>query len=213
MTGEAAGSSLEPSVHAYARDSVDDFLAAAAAEKEQLRRVIADAEARERRARASIGMQRVMVSMLLEAQREIADERERAELEAADIVAAAETEAMAIVQAARNEVGAPGGSRVAPYERRTTVEERAAVAFGVETATLDLASAERREQDDQRRLHPSRSEYPSAGAGATSGNGFTRDSGLPTSSLSAFDSGEDERFFAYLRGALADDQPLGPRFD
>jgi cell division septum initiation protein DivIVA len=28
-----------------------------------------------------------------------------------------------------------------------------------------------------------------------------------------FDSGEDERFFAYLRGALADDQPLGPRLD
>src|SRR5262245_50360015 len=114
MTGEAAGSDLVSSVHAYARDSVDDFLAAAAAEKEQLRRAIGDAEARERRARASIGMHRVMVSMLLEAQREIADERERAELEAADIVAAADAEAVVIVQSALDEVAARGGRPVTP---------------------------------------------------------------------------------------------------
>jgi hypothetical protein len=213
MTGESAGSGLEPAVHAYARDSVDDFLAAAEVEKEHLRRVIAEAEARERRARASIGMQRVMVSMLLEVQREIADERERAELEAADIVAAADQQAVSIVQAARDEVAGAGGPRVGSYPRRSPVDERPALALDPESTTLDLASAERREQDDQRRLHPSSPEYPSAGAGATSGNGFARDSGYPTSSLSTSDAGEDERFFAYLRGALADDQPLGPRAD
>ena len=45
MTGEAAGSGLEPSVHAYARNSVDDFLAAAEVEKEHLRAAIAESEA------------------------------------------------------------------------------------------------------------------------------------------------------------------------
>jgi hypothetical protein len=198
MTGDAASTGLEPSVHAYARTAVDDFHAAAASEKDQLRRVIADAEARERRARASIGMHRVMVSMLLEAQREIADERGRAELEAADIVAAADAEAMAIVHSARDEAAARGARRVGSPD--------------VESSTLDLTAVERVEQDDQRRHRPSSPDHPSVGS-ATSGNGFTRDRGSLSSPTGAFDAGEDERFFAYLRGALADEQPLGPRFD
>src|SRR5262245_61875997 len=122
MTPE--GTELELSVHAYARDAVEDFLAAADAEKDQLRLAIAESDARARRARASIGMHRVMVSMLLETQRDCAEMREEAELDAAEIVAAAEDEAHAIVDAARREVATRGPQR---------------------GPTIDLAAAERAE--------------------------------------------------------------------
>jgi hypothetical protein len=73
---------------AYTRRTVDDFLAAAATERDRLRAEIAAAEARERRARASLGVHRVMLSMFLETQREIAKIRADAEAEAEHVVAA-----------------------------------------------------------------------------------------------------------------------------
>ncbi len=71
MESDTVTSTDDQLVHAYSRDAVDDFLAAAEAERVRLRGIVTDAEARSRRARAAVGMQRVMVSMLLETQREV----------------------------------------------------------------------------------------------------------------------------------------------
>src|SRR5215813_9209404 len=101
MQADSPVPALEPSASLYARQAVDDFLTAATAERERLELTIAEAKARTDRARAVIGMHRVMVSMLLETQHELDALREAADREAQAIVSNAEEDARAIVQAAR----------------------------------------------------------------------------------------------------------------
>jgi cell division septum initiation protein DivIVA len=78
---------LDVPVHGYSRAELDAFLASVAVERERLEAAIAADEERTRTARAALGTHRIMVSMLLEAQREIDDIRARAEAEAALILA------------------------------------------------------------------------------------------------------------------------------
>jgi hypothetical protein len=80
------------SVVGYAREIVEDFLEAAGRERVRLQATIRDAESRERRARAAIGLSSVMATMFLEAQREIAELRSDAEAEAAKILTIADCE-------------------------------------------------------------------------------------------------------------------------
>jgi hypothetical protein len=153
----------------YSRAEVDDFLSAVASERTRLEAAIADANRRIAGARSSISMHRVMVAMLLDAQREFLDVRNRAQSEADEIVAAAELEARATIEAAR----APG-----------MVDERAGdAADDAPPPAIDLISGS----------EPT--------PGPTSFH-----NGSPPSSAPDDAAG----FFDYLRGALVDDQPLGP---
>lgn len=80
----------------YSRAEVDEFLAAASAERVRLESEIDDLQGRISRARSAIGMHRVMVAMLIDAQRELTDIREAAAAEAERIVRQAEGEVAAI---------------------------------------------------------------------------------------------------------------------
>jgi hypothetical protein len=73
----------------YSRTAVDEFHAAAAAERARLESVIADAGARLARAKAAVGLDRTMAEMLLDGQRQIEEIRRAAEVEAAAILAGA----------------------------------------------------------------------------------------------------------------------------
>jgi hypothetical protein len=188
----------EPVAAAYAREAVDDFMAAAASEQARLRALIADAEARTRRARAAVGMHRVMVGMLFETQHQIAEQRAGAEADAADILGRAEEEAQRILREARTDVGllAEREAEGWPFLPVDQVEELAPAAAGraepAHEPMLDLNGLGDR-----------------VGAHVTS-NAPDRDA---HSTKVGSGGPDDDRFFAYLRGALHDDQPLGPRAD
>ena len=139
------GTAAAQPIRGYSRAEVDDFLDAAARERSRLETEIADADRRVREARSAIGMHRVMVAMVLDAQRELTEVRRAAEREADAIIAAAELDAQQGVSAAP---------------------------IGPVTHMVDLTAAE---------------ESPATVA----------------------ESGSDE-YFEFLRGALADDGPLGP---
>jgi cell division septum initiation protein DivIVA len=95
----------------YSRAEVDDFLGAIATERLRLQAAIEDANRRITRARSAISMHRVMVAMLLDAQREFVEIRKRSQAEADEIVAAAELQARATIDVART--GAAARDRVA----------------------------------------------------------------------------------------------------
>lgn len=71
----------------YSRAAVDEFLAAADAERQRLEAAIADAQARLARATSAAGLQQTVVEMMLDAQREVADIRRAAEVASAGILA------------------------------------------------------------------------------------------------------------------------------
>ena len=151
----------------YARELVEDFRVAARAERAKLQAKIAYEESRARRARATVGVYRVMVGMLLETQRELAELRGAAETTAAETGRAAEEKAQVLLHAAHE------GSH-ADFDQRG--DQRWAPTGS--DSVLDLAGLER---DEQKSAQPTEAAPP------------------------------DDQFFAYLRGALADEQPLGPR--
>jgi len=160
---------LPQPVHGFPRAEVDAFLAAAASERVRLEAEIADANARIARARSAVGTHRVMVAMLLEAQRELTEIRRNAEVEAERILGAAELEAQSI------ERGAPSVS--------TSATAPAAGSAAGSAAAPTFAAAP---------SSPSRSPEPTIDLAAAANNG------------------KDDEFFDFLRGALTDDQPLGP---
>ena len=160
---------MHDGLQGYSRAEVDDFLSAVANERTRLEGAIADAHRRITNARSAISMHRVMVAMLLDAQREFLEVRKQAQREADEIVAAAELQAQATIEAA----GA-----------QDAFGERAGDAGGdAPQPSIDLIS---------------RSEPASAPTSFHNGS----------SPSSTSDSAEG--FFDYLRGALVDDQPLGP---
>ena len=90
----------------YSRAEVDDFLGAIATERLRLEAAIEDANRRITRARSAISMHRVMVAMLLDAQREFVAIRKRSQTEAEEIVTAADLQARATIDAARIDAAA-----------------------------------------------------------------------------------------------------------
>jgi cell division septum initiation protein DivIVA len=156
-----AQSESSTAIQGYSRAEVDEFLSAAASERQRLEREIADARGRIARARAALGMHRVMVAMMLETQRELGELRQNAERSAAAIVAAAERE--------RSPLGASMTSFGVPEPAPTQIIDLDAVDHSVSWADV-------------------------GGAAPASGNGS--------------DSGDE--YFDFLRGALADESPLGP---
>ena len=143
--------------HGYSRAELDEYLSSVGQERMRLEAVIAEDEERTRAARAALGTHRVMVSMLLQAQREIDDIRARAEAEAAVIMA----------------------SSSAP---------RAQV--------LDITRIE---------------QAVSAAAPHAGTNGVAAPLPSPSAPLASVGQDDSNEYFDFLRGALVDDAPLGPR--
>ncbi|MCU1457413.1 MAG: hypothetical protein JWL73_1505 [Actinomycetia bacterium] len=169
MESEIAVPPNEQPVRGYQRAAVEEFLAAAEAERARLNALIAEANDRAARARAAVGMHHVMVSMLLETQEELARRRTEADQRAAEILAAAEAEALAIERAP---------AAIAPAMTVSPPTPVASAPTGVyePPAAPEFAAMAPRLQSD------------------------TRD-----------DDGEADRFFEFLRRALHDEEPLGPR--
>jgi hypothetical protein len=181
MTAESIASSDSPSeaLRAYPRGAVDEFVAAAQAERTRLEAIISDAEARLRRARATIGMHRVMVGMVIETQREINEMRSDAERRAATILADATDQTSRILETARADSGAAewlagNGHRFVPPATDMTA------------ATIDLRD-------------PDGLEVAGLGQRWSGRSGRLAEGDQDTSV-----------YFNFLRGALNDDQPLGP---
>ena len=143
----------------YSRAAVDDFLAAAAAERSRLEIEIADARGRLGRAHVALGMHQTMLAMLTDTGRELEDLRRRTERQAAEAIANDEI---------RNRPSMPAP----PF-------------------AFDLTAAERAEHA------ASVVETPSTTEGSPYGEHAS--------------GGDDDAYFGFLRGALADDKPLGPR--
>jgi hypothetical protein len=96
-------SSAAAAIKWYSQNSVDEFLAAASEERGRLEAVIADATARAERARAALGVHRLMATMLLDTHRQLTERRREAELEAAQIIIDSERDAHRLLEAARAE--------------------------------------------------------------------------------------------------------------
>jgi cell division septum initiation protein DivIVA len=90
MNAEITDSGTAAPIQWYARSAVDDFLAQAAVRRTELEAAIAAANERAERARAALGLYRMMAAMLLETQRELQEMRRDAEAQAAEIVRGAE---------------------------------------------------------------------------------------------------------------------------
>jgi hypothetical protein len=174
---EAAG--LQP-MYAYPRATVDEFVRASEVEKQRLRTSIEEDEHRARRARAAIGMHHMMVSMLIETQRDLEELRRDAERVAAQIIATAS-------EGTRSPWPAPsGGSAPSPG----MPDGRGS------PMSIDLVA----EGNLDERREPVRSPFDVAPDGLAPNGHHTDDS----------DDASNE-YFAFLREALDDDEPLGPR--
>jgi cell division septum initiation protein DivIVA len=95
--GLEAPSPAGSAISGYSYAEVTDFLAAAAVERSRLEAELLDAESRIGRARSAIGLHRVMLAMLLDAQRELDEIRREAEGHATRILAGAERDATPVV--------------------------------------------------------------------------------------------------------------------
>jgi hypothetical protein len=93
--------------HGYSRTELDAFLLSVEDERARLEAAIAEDEVRTRAARAALGTHRVMVSMLLQAQREIDEIRARAEAEAAVVLLASSSPSAPVLDITRLEHGVP----------------------------------------------------------------------------------------------------------
>lgn len=172
--------------HGYPRDAVDEFLAAADAERARLEAVIREASGRAERARAPIGAQRLMMSMLLDTQRELSELRDSAATRAEKIIAEAEAQAREIVMLADPVPTPRPGFTTGPRPGGT-----GAASSSSTDRPIDLVGAEAADQK------PPPDSF-GAGSDGPRVNGHSK-------------STESDEFFDFLRGALADDQPLGPR--
>ena len=170
MDSDIAKPVSQQPVRGYQRAAVEEFLAAANAEKARLEALIADANERAAVARTAVGMHHIMVAMLVETQEELTRRRREADLQAAEIIAAAEAQALAI-------------------ERPTAMPEPAAVPAPAAAAPVV----------EGLRIHA-----PAATAEPVPAS--------PRLEVEGHDDDEEaDRFFAFLRRALSDEEPLGPR--
>jgi hypothetical protein len=178
MGDEVEPGGLEP-MYAYPRATVDEFIRASEAEKQRLVAAIEHDEHRASRARAAIGMHHMMVSMLIETQRELDQMRRDAERLAAEIIAAASNGR----SDPRHEGNAPGGSASGPLRERFA------------PTSIDLVAEDEAGLGSAPRVSLSDSVHQ-----VTSVPYETDDNDPETS-----------QYFAFLREALTDDEPLGPR--
>jgi len=160
---------------------VEEFLAAAGAERVRLEAEIADANGRSARARAAVGSHRVMVAMLLEAQQELGEMRREAEVEAEQILADAERRAQEI--------------------ERGTVAQAAPVTEMAFAATARSADGPAVAPSATGRFAPPATFVP--GEHGASGP-------LIDLAGERTEGAGDDDYFDFLRGALTDDRPLGP---
>jgi hypothetical protein len=86
MTAELTNQAPETRIEWYARTEVDSFLEAAARQRAELEAQITQAQTRAERARTAAGLHRVMATMVLDTQRELAAVRAEAEAKARVIV-------------------------------------------------------------------------------------------------------------------------------
>jgi hypothetical protein len=175
MDADIATPTSDQPVRGYQRAAVDEFLAAAQAERSRLETLIAEANDRTARARAAVGMHHIMVAMLVETQEELARRRREADQEAASIIADAEAQARAI----ESPPTAPEPLPPAAVFPAPPIAERPRI-HATEATSEPPSSAPRLQVD---------------GHNGHDGN----------------DDGEGDRFFAFLRQALSDEEPLGPR--
>jgi hypothetical protein len=159
---------------------VDEFIRASEAEKQRLAAAIADDEDRSRRARAAIGMHNMMVSMLIETQRELEELRRDAERSAAEIISAASDPGQVV----------PGSFDMSP-PLRPQMAVRPPGSYNI-----DLVAEARAD-----RVDGSACASP-LGPADTRGGDASGDLGT---------GAESNDYFAFLRGALTDEEPLGPR--
>jgi hypothetical protein len=177
-----ANDAVGNAVQGYSRAEVDEFLAAAAVERARLEAEISDARSRVGRARSAIGMHRVMVAMLLETQRELTELRSHADAEADAILAQAERDAAVILAGSGD-----GVARVAPV-----------APVGLPSAPIGPAAGE---------IHLGAADPASLVGAEPPVEAPTRPlaQGAPAEQT----AGSDD-YFDFLRGALADESPLGP---
>jgi len=169
MDGSLPDAALGQPTNGYPRAEVEKFLHDVARERARLEAEIEDSTRRIKRAEAAVGTHRVMVTMLMQTQRELAQIRKAGEAEADRILQEAESQARAIERGAGPLATAPKMNPGAP-----------------EPVGIDLT------------------DFPTAGA--TTGSAAWSTNG----DASVTNATNSDEFFAFLRGALLDDQPLGP---
>ena len=161
---------------------VDEFLSAADAERRRLQQVIADSTSREREARAAMSAHQVMLTMLLDTYHDLDERRRQAERDAAAVLEEADRDAREILIEARGSAGLPARAGSPIAGPFDTGREQ--------TSVIDLS-----EPKPFDRVSPAVA-------------------GSPVFAAAARANGHDEHassgYFDFLRGALEDDQPLGP---
>lgn len=165
----------------YERGAVEEFLAAGADRRAQLEATLLDATERAERARISLGLHRMMVSMFVQAQHDLANVRSQAEHRAAEIILAAERDVEMILPLAARGAG-DDASREEPI-----VEARADDEEAVDDPVIDLGATERRND-------------PFASLQLDGHDAWAR-----------ADGDDDEGFFAFLRGSMGNTDQLEPR--
>jgi len=180
---------IEPSAPAlgYPRSTFEEFVAAAEAERFRLHEEIASADRRAEDARAAASAYDVMLSVLVEAHGELTTRLADATRTAEQILEAARREARAIVQAERDDAE-PADPSVAPGDERGGLSD--VDAHDVDAHDIDLPMIEILEPERDRVAAPV----------FVGGNGRASDV-------------DADPYFDFLRGALADEEPLGPRAD
>jgi hypothetical protein len=171
----------------YPRAVVDDFVAALEAERTRLTNLIQDAEQRGASARLAVSNHEVMLTMLVDGQAEMLEREQRAQREATEILATADREAQSLLARAQ---GSPLDGDEAKDDDVVidlAASGEAENAEGVPRWDMSLNGSERS------------SNYADAAFAHANGNGANPPDG--------------DQYFDFLRGALADNDPLGPRAD
>jgi hypothetical protein len=182
----------------YSQSTVDEFLAAAAEERTRLVAALSEAKARQAETRSAIGMHRVMLSMLLEAQEELQTRRREAEAAADEVLRRADREAETILAAAQP----------APVSQPEPEPTREAPAVESLAAPEPVAVSEPADVIDLRKEHQDENQF-----GTSNGAARQREPVFTTANAGPAAAASSEEFFTFLRGALVDQDPLGPRYE
>jgi hypothetical protein len=200
-------------VRGYSRATVDEFVAAADAERVRLKAAIAEAKERQAKSRSVIGMHRVMLAMLLEAQEELHSRRRDAEAAAEEVLRRADAEAEAILAAVHSTptyVAEPQfvPSNMTPPVPEAVIAAELAVALPTDTPVEPIAAHGDALVIDLQQEHRREGEVPTR-----NGVAAARQPVFTTAASSRTAQGSSEEFFMFLRGALSDEEPLGPRYE
>jgi hypothetical protein len=186
----------------YPREVVDDFLAALGAERARLTQIIEEAEDRAARARVAVSNHEIMLTMLVDAQHDLTGRERAAQLEAVEILDSAEREARALLDQVR----------AREFSGSLLREPAADEASMAHTHVIDLTDDSRRPESENG--FASSASHPDGPAVSTDTHSVRSYSmANVTATGNGADASERDEYFDFLRGALADDDPLGPRGD